>query len=285
MAKVVTGLRPGGRSERIQTAVHQAVKELQKDFEQSQITIPMIAAQAGVTPSTIYRRWGDINQLFSDVALNELKPDMEPKDLGSFQQDITAWVEQYFEEYASEVGQDLLRDVLYTSNSDSNARKCETLIIQQLDIIQNRAKLRNELTIPNQEIIEAVIAPMLFRILFTNHDLSLDNLSPKLQCFIFNAFGVKPASSVVDTSLHGQPISSEFIKKADPDILYIVDRTAVMEHRSNINAASVENPLLRQTKAWKNGRVIFVDADAWYTTAASPTSLKIVMEDVKKGYQ
>ncbi len=103
--------------------------------------------------------------------------------------------------------------------------------------------------------------------------------------FVFNAFGVKPASKAKDTSLHGQPISSEFIKQADPDILYIVDRTAVMERRSTINAATVENPLLRQTKAWKNGRVIFVDADAWYTTAASPTSLKIVMDDVKKGYQ
>lgn len=103
--------------------------------------------------------------------------------------------------------------------------------------------------------------------------------------FVFNAFGVKPASKAKDTSLHGQPISSEFIKQADPDILYIVDRTAVMERRSTINAATVENPLLRQTKAWKNGRVIFVDADAWYTTAASPTSLKIVMNDVKKGYQ
>lgn len=34
MAKVVTGLRPGGRSERIQTAVHQAVKRTTKDFEQ-----------------------------------------------------------------------------------------------------------------------------------------------------------------------------------------------------------------------------------------------------------
>lgn len=174
MAKVVSGLRPGGRSERIQTAVHQAVKELQKVFEQGQITIPMIAAEAGVTPSTIYRRWGDINQLFSDVALNELKPDMEPKDLGSFKRDITAWVEQYFEEYASEVGQDLLRDVLYTSNSDSNARMCESLIIQQLDIIQNRAKLRSEPTITNQEIIETVIAPMLFRILFTNQELNVD---------------------------------------------------------------------------------------------------------------
>ncbi|MEB7639960.1 TetR-like C-terminal domain-containing protein [Acinetobacter pittii] len=173
MAKVVTGLRPGGRSERIQTAVHQAVKELQKTFEQSQITIPMIAHEARVTPSTIYRRWGDINQLFSDVALNELKPDMEPKDLGSFQLDITAWIEQYFEEYSSEVGQTLLRDVLYTTDS-SNARKCETLIIQQLDIIQERAKSRNEPTISNEEIIETVIAPMLFRILFTDRALSLD---------------------------------------------------------------------------------------------------------------
>ena len=173
MAKVVTGLRPGGRSERIQTAVHQAVKELQKNLEQSQITIPMIADKAGVTPSTIYRRWGDINQLFSDVALNELKPDMEPKDLGSFQLDITTWVEQYFEEYSSEVGQTLLRDLLYATES-SNARKCETLIIQQLDIIQARAKARSELAIENQEIIEAVIAPMLFRILFTDRTLSLD---------------------------------------------------------------------------------------------------------------
>ena len=30
MAKVVTGLRPGGRSERIQTAVHQAVKNYKR---------------------------------------------------------------------------------------------------------------------------------------------------------------------------------------------------------------------------------------------------------------
>lgn len=103
--------------------------------------------------------------------------------------------------------------------------------------------------------------------------------------FVFHDLGVKPASTVVDTSLHGQPISSEFIKKADPDILYIVDRTAVMEHRPIINAENVSNPLLRETKAWKNGRVIFVDADAWYITGASPTSLKILISDVLKGYQ
>lgn len=103
--------------------------------------------------------------------------------------------------------------------------------------------------------------------------------------FVFNAFGVKSASTVVDTSLHGQPISSEFIKQADPDILYIVDRTAVMEHRPTIDAERMSNPLLRQTKAWKNGKVVFVDADAWYITAASPTSMHILIDDVIKGYQ
>jgi iron complex transport system substrate-binding protein len=42
---------------------------------------------------------------------------------------------------------------------------------------------------------------------------------------------------------------------------------------------------LRQTNAWKNGRVVFVDAQAWYVMAASPTSIKRVIDDVIKGYQ
>lgn len=102
--------------------------------------------------------------------------------------------------------------------------------------------------------------------------------------FVFNEFGVKSASTATQENLHGEPISSEFINQADPDILYIIDRTAVMEHRPVINAESVNNPLLKQTKAWKNGHVVFVDADAWYTTAASPTSIKIMIDDVIKGY-
>ena len=103
--------------------------------------------------------------------------------------------------------------------------------------------------------------------------------------FVFNALGVKPASPTAETGLHGQPISSEFIQQANPDILFVVDRTAVMERRPVMDAGSMGNPLLRQTNAWKNGRVVFVDAEAWYVTAASPTSLKLVIDDVIKGYQ
>lgn len=103
--------------------------------------------------------------------------------------------------------------------------------------------------------------------------------------FVFDALGVKPASTAIEAGLHGQPVSSEFIQQANPDIIYVVDRTAVMEHRPVMTAEQMANPLLRQTNAWKNGRVIFVDADAWYITAASVTSLKRVIDDVLRGYE
>ncbi|TCK09277.1 siderophore ABC transporter substrate-binding protein [Marinobacterium mangrovicola] len=103
--------------------------------------------------------------------------------------------------------------------------------------------------------------------------------------FVFDSLGVKPASRIADNSLHGQPVSSEFIHQANPDILYIIDRTAVMERRPVMRADQMSNPLLRETKAWKNGNVVFVDADAWYITAASVTSLELLMDDVIKGYR
>lgn len=103
--------------------------------------------------------------------------------------------------------------------------------------------------------------------------------------FVFTAMGVKAANPSAESGLHGQPVSSEFIQQANPDVIYVVDRTAVMEHRPALNAETLGNPLLRQTNAWKNGRVVFVDAEAWYSTGASPRAMHIVMDDILKGYQ
>jgi len=102
--------------------------------------------------------------------------------------------------------------------------------------------------------------------------------------FVFDALGVAPANPAADTGLHGQPISNEFIQETNPDIIYIIDRTAVMERRPVLDAESVGNPLLRQTNAWKNGRVVFADPEAWYVTGASPTALGLIIDDVLRGY-
>ena len=77
------GLRPGGRSARVQDAIHSAVRALLQEQERSSVTVPQIAARAGVTPSTIYRRWGDLSALLADVALARMRPDSEPAQTGS----------------------------------------------------------------------------------------------------------------------------------------------------------------------------------------------------------
>ncbi|WP_394181050.1 siderophore ABC transporter substrate-binding protein [Marinomonas posidonica] len=102
--------------------------------------------------------------------------------------------------------------------------------------------------------------------------------------FVFEALGVQPVYSPMEAGLHGQPISSEFIYENNPDIIYVLDRTAVMEKHSGLNLENMDNPLLRQTNAWKNNRVIFVDSEAWYITGAGVTSLEIIIDDVLKGY-
>lgn len=84
------GLRPGGRSARVQESVHTATRELLEAHERSSVTVPMIAARAGVTPSTIYRRWGDLSALLADVALERMRPDSEPANTGSLRGDLQA---------------------------------------------------------------------------------------------------------------------------------------------------------------------------------------------------
>src|SRR3546814_16102565 len=53
-------IRPGGRSARVQESVHKAVCALTAEVGRGEVTVPMIAARAGVTPATIYRRWGEL---------------------------------------------------------------------------------------------------------------------------------------------------------------------------------------------------------------------------------
>ncbi len=75
-------VRLGGRSARIESAVHQAAHDLLAELGRSSISIPAIAARARVTPSTVYRRWGDVSEILADIALRRLRSTNEPADTG-----------------------------------------------------------------------------------------------------------------------------------------------------------------------------------------------------------
>lgn len=160
-----TGPRPGGRSARVQAAIHQAVRELMAEGPRESVTVPTIAARAGVTPSTIYRRWGDLAHLLADVAVEQLHPEGEPLDTGSYRGDLAAWLEQYRDEMSSGPGRAMLRDVL-SATRKQNTGKCLLYCTTQLDLIHHRALARGEAPLATATIIDGIVAPMMYHLLF-----------------------------------------------------------------------------------------------------------------------
>ncbi|WP_282791570.1 TetR/AcrR family transcriptional regulator [Streptomyces sp. CC224B] len=165
--------RPGGRSARVQASVHAAVRELEAERGRAALTVPLIAARAGVTPSTVYRRWGDLQELLSDVAVERLRPEADPDDHGGLRADLTAWAEHFLEEMSSAPGRAYLRDALLGTPESGNASRCSDYAADQVDLILGRAAGRGEEPLPRREaVMDHVVAPLLYRILFRPEDLS-----------------------------------------------------------------------------------------------------------------
>lgn len=138
---------------------------MSRQIDRTELTVPQIAAQAGVTPSTIYRRWGGLLELFADVAVHRLRPIAEPVDTGAFRSDLQAWTEQYMEEMSSPVGRDMTRDVI-ADTSDANAFRCCAYTQDALALIVERARKRGEPTVNVDDLIDRIVAPIIYRILF-----------------------------------------------------------------------------------------------------------------------
>lgn len=164
-AKVPSQTRPGGRSARIQATVYQTVKHLLETLPREALNFPLIAAQAGVTPSTLYRRWGDIQQLLSDVAVDIIRPTAPPLDTGTLQGDLLAWMEQFLEESASPLGRTMLRDMA-AATADDQPCACVDILRGQLQEIADRAVPRGEAVPPVETLLDALAAPVVYRVLF-----------------------------------------------------------------------------------------------------------------------
>ncbi|KOY01605.1 TetR/AcrR family transcriptional regulator [Pseudomonas nunensis] len=164
------GLRPGGRSARVQESIHSAVRALLEEQDRASVTVPQIAARAGVTPSTIYRRWGDLSVLLADVALARMRPDSEPANTGSLRGDLRAWGEQYLDEMSSELGRNLLRDI----QCSTTPGLCTVIIGGQLQTILDRYPDQPQPSV--DRLINLISAPTVFRVLFSAAPLEVEEL-------------------------------------------------------------------------------------------------------------
>jgi AcrR family transcriptional regulator len=170
------GLRPGGRSARVQESVHRAVSSLLAELPRHEVTVAMVASRAEVTPSTIYRRWGDLHTLLADVALNRFHPDSEPADTGNLRDDLEQWAQSYQEEMTSAPGRVMIRDVLVGMDDKGNGPACQCASIARahVQVILDRADQRGESRPDVSEVLDTIVAPVMYRMLFDDQEIPGD---------------------------------------------------------------------------------------------------------------
>ena len=81
--------------------------------------------------------------------------------------------------------------------------------------------------------------------------------------FIHDSLDVKCADENIEVSTHGQDASDEYISKTNPDILFVIDRSAAVG--GSVNAKdSLNNDLVNGTIAAKNDKIVYLDSTIWY---------------------
>lgn len=99
---------------------------------------------------------------------------------------------------------------------------------------------------------------------------------------VFDVFGYDAADENLEVSTHGQSVSFEYLAETNPDILFVLDRSKAFEEGTYANT-DFENELVQKTNAYKNGKIIYVDPSAWYLSGGGLDSMRIMIEDMKKG--
>jgi len=96
---------------------------------------------------------------------------------------------------------------------------------------------------------------------------------------IHDVFGVPAVDEDIEVSTHGANVSFEYVVEQDPDILYVVDRSAAIGEGSAAKQV-VENDLMEKTKAMKNDDIVYLDPDFWYLSGGGLVSVAEMLDEV-----
>lgn len=101
--------------------------------------------------------------------------------------------------------------------------------------------------------------------------------------WIHNEVGIPAADTQIQAAPHGQSVSFEYVQKVNPDWLFIIDRTSAIGAEGKSAQAVLNNDLVRQTKAWKAGHVVYLSA-ASYLAAGGVQQMKTDLTNIKAAF-
>ena len=85
------------------------------------------------------------------------------------------------------------------------------------------------------------------------------------------------------TSTHGNESSFELIVELNPDYIFVLDRdAAIATEGAKLAQEIVENELVMETDAYKNGHIVYLaHPTVWYTAEGGITALDIMLQDLE----
>jgi AcrR family transcriptional regulator len=164
MSETTVQARPGGRSSRVRAAVHRAVGELLAEEPAETLTIPAVAARAGVHATTVYRRWGSVAQLLGDVATSRFSGDVVVPDTGSLAGDLERWTSDVATDLADPDVLALMRATIGSGPQGGSA--CTADRHTQLTAIIERERARGGEAPSVGQAVDALLAPLYYRAIF-----------------------------------------------------------------------------------------------------------------------
>lgn len=97
--------------------------------------------------------------------------------------------------------------------------------------------------------------------------------------YIYDIYGFKPVTDNIESSSHGSNFGFEAILEFNPEVLFVIDRTAATGGQSNIKA-DMENEIIKKTQAYQNKRVVYLDGPLWYVSGGGLQSELAKIEEV-----
>lgn len=98
---------------------------------------------------------------------------------------------------------------------------------------------------------------------------------------IYSDFGFIETVKNIKTGTHGDVISYEFIREADPKNILVIDRNSLHAKPSQDLRKSMDNDLVKATTAYKNQKITFLDVDAWYLAMSGVTATEKMVNEIK----
>lgn len=96
---------------------------------------------------------------------------------------------------------------------------------------------------------------------------------------IHDVLGVTPVDPSIKVGTHGNEVSFEFVAEKNPDYLFVVDRNAVVGGEGTAKE-SIENDLVKNTNAFKEGNIVYLDPQYWYVSGGGLVSVAAMVAEI-----